>query len=311
MRDHVLRELTKLAKKDSRIYLITGDLGYAVLDDFRNTCPARYINAGIAEQNMTALAAGMAYEGYKVFTYSIGNFPTLRCIEQIRNDVCYHRLDVKILAVGGGFAYGNQGITHHATEDIAIMRTLPNMRVYVPGDVCEAVECLRDAYEDNGPCYIRLARNKEANFHKENEKVNVNKVLLFGELGEDVTILTTGAILCEGIKLKENLLNKGFKAGLVSIPMIKPIDRVGIEEIAKSTKLMITMEEHQISAGLGGVCAEIISTMTDRRAILYRCGLNDEFSEITGDQQFLRENYGIAADKMEPVIINRLKEINS
>lgn len=310
MRDHVLAELTKLAVEDKRIYLITGDLGYVVLDGFRKSCPNRFINAGIAEQNMTALAAGMAREGNMVFTYSIGNFPTLRCIEQIRNDVCYHKANVKILAVGGGFVYGNQGITHHATEDIAMMRVLPNMRVYVPGDAYEAVECLRDAYAYDGPCYIRLARNKEENFHKENEKIEIDKVLDFGGEGKDVSILTTGAILCEGIKLQEQLKNQGISARLVSIPRVKPMDKDSVVKIAKSTKLIVTMEEHQYCGGLGGAVAEILSEIKEPKAMLYRCGLKDEFSETTGDQVYLREFYGISAHKLEPVIKALLEDID-
>ncbi len=310
MRDHVIEELTKLAKEDKRIHLITGDLGYVVLDGFKEACPNQFINAGIAEQNMTALAAGMAREGNMVFTYSIGNFPTLRCIEQIRNDVCYHKANVKILAVGGGFVYGNQGITHHATEDIAMMRVLPNMRVYVPGDAYEAVECLKDAYAYDGPCYIRLARNKEENFHSEDEIIDVKKVLDFGENGKDVTIITTGSILCEGIKLQNNLINQGIKAKLVSVPRVKPIDKVSIENIAKTTGLIVSMEEHQRSGGLGGVIAEILSEMKEDKAVLYRCGLDDTFSEVTGDQAYLREFYGISANKMEPIIRRYLKENN-
>lgn len=309
MRDHVLSEITKLAQIDSNIYLITADLGYVVLDDFRRKCPNQYINVGIAEQNMTSLAAGLAREGNVVFTYSIGNFPTLRCIEQIRNDVCYHNCNVKILAVGGGFVYGNQGITHHATEDIAMMRTLPNMRVYVPGDAYEAVECLREAYEYDGPAYIRLARNKEENFHKEEEDIDVKKMIPMGSLGEDVNILTCGTILCEGIKLKHMLEKQGYSVGIASLPQVKPIDTEGIRYLAERSKVIITMEEHQITAGLGGACAEIISSINKKHAVLYRCGLQDVFSDITGDQQYLREYYGISAENTYNEVMKVLKEI--
>lgn len=310
MRDHVLKELTKMARNDAGIYLITGDLGYVVLDEFRQACPDQYVNAGIAEQNMTALAAGMALEGNMVFTYSIGNFPTLRCMEQIRNDVCYHKANVKILAVGGGFVYGNQGITHHATEDIAMMRSLPNMQVYVPGDAYEAVECLKDACGYNGPCYIRLARNKEENFHTENERMDISRVLRFGEAGKDVTIITTGAILCEGMKLCNALREKGYDAGIVSVPRIKPLDVDGIKETALKAALVVTMEEHQRDAGLGGACAEVLSSVSERHAVLYRSGLPDTFSGITGDQQYLREYYGISAKTMLPIVEKLLREIH-
>lgn len=308
MRDHVLKELTNMARKNSNIYLITGDLGYVVLDEFREACPGRYINAGIAEQNMTTLAAGMALEGNMVFTYSIGNFPTLRCMEQIRNDVCYHKANVKILAVGGGFVYGNQGITHHATEDIAMMRVLPNMQVYVPGDAYEAVECLKDAYAYNGPCYIRLARNREENFHVENEELDISKVVRFGENGKDVTIITAGAILCEGMKLYNALREKGYDAGIISVPRIKPLDQEGIRAAALKATVLVTMEEHQRDAGLGGACAEVLSSVSERHAVLYRSGLPDSFSGVTGDQQYLREYYGISAKAILPVVEKLLEE---
>lgn len=309
MRDHVLAELAKLGQKDDRIYLITGDLGYKVLDGFIEANPGHFINAGIAEQNMTALAAGMAKEGSIVFTYSIGNFPTLRCIEQIRNDVCYHHGNVKILAVGGGFVYGNQGITHHATEDLAMMRVLPNMRVYVPGDAYEAVACLKDAYENDGPAYIRLARNKEENFHTEEEVLDITHPLEMTEIGRDVNILTSGAILCEGVKLQKQLANRGISAGLVSIPCLSPLDDEEIKKLCKQCRLLVTMEEHQISGGLGGAVAEAISEVSGVHAVLYRAGLKHQFSEVTGTQEYLREYYGISANKVLPIVEKFLGEL--
>lgn len=308
MRDHVIGEITELVKKDPHIYLITGDLGYVVLDKFKEAAPDNFINAGIAEQNMTALAAGLALEGNTVFTYSIGNFPTLRCIEQIRNDVCYHHANVKILAVGGGFVYGNQGVTHHATEDIAMMRALPTMRVYVPGDAYEAVECLKEAYETPGPAYIRLARNKEQNFHGEGTVIDINKIQGYSEEGTDVNIITTGSILCEGIKLQNTLEGKGIRAGIFSVPRVKPIDKEGIKNLAKTSKLLVTMEEHQIEGGLGGVVAEVLSSIKGQHAVLYRAGLKNEFSDTTGSQEYLRQFYNISADTLLPIILKELDE---
>ena len=306
MRDHVISEITELVKKDPHVYLITGDLGYVVLDKFKEAAPANFINAGIAEQNMTAIAAGLAREGNTVFTYSIGNFPTLRCIEQIRNDVCYHHANVKILAVGGGFVYGNQGVTHHATEDIAMMRALPTMRVYVPGDAYEAVECLKEAYSIPGPAYIRLARNKEQNFHREDERLDINRILDFGKTVSDISILTTGAILCEGVKLQKALIDAGIDAAVYSVPRIKPMDEEGIRALARTSKILVTMEEHQIQGGLGGAVAEIISGMREIHAYLYRAGLDNQFSDTTGSQEYLREYYNISADTLLPIIKKEL-----
>ena len=306
MRDHVIEELVNMVKADPHIYLICGDLGYVVLDKFKEAAPDNFLNAGIAEQNMTALAAGLALEGNTVFTYSIGNFPTLRCIEQIRNDVCYHHASVKILAVGGGFVYGNQGVTHHATEDIAMLRALPTMRVYVPGDAYEAVACVKEAYEIPGPAYIRLARNKEQNFHEEGTVVDVSKIQAYSDFGTDVNILTTGSILCEGIKLQKSLEEQGISAGIFSVPRVKPIDLEGIQNLAKNSKLLVTMEEHQIEGGFGGAVAEVISGMRENHARLYRAGLNNTFSDTTGSQEYLRDCYNISAVTLLPIIVKEL-----
>lgn len=306
MRDHVISELVEMVKRDPHVYLICGDLGYVVLDKFKETAPGNFLNAGIAEQNMTAIAAGLALEGNTVFTYSIGNFPTLRCMEQIRNDVCYHHANVKILAVGGGFVYGNQGITHHATEDIAMMRVLPNMRVYVPGDAYEAVACIREAYEVPGPAYIRLARNKEKNFHEEDATVDISKIQPYSRAGRDINILTTGSILVEGIKLQQALATQGISAGIFSVPRIKPLDTEGIRELGRRYPFLLTMEEHQIEGGLGGTVAEILSGIKGEHAVLYRAGLDNTFSDITGDQEYLRDCYTISADTLLPVIRREL-----
>lgn len=305
MRDHVINELINLAENNPHIYLICADLGYVVLDKFKEAMPDKFLNVGIAEQNMTALAAGLALEGNTVFTYSIGNFPTLRCIEQIRNDICYHNANVKILAVGGGFAYGNQGVTHHATEDIAMMRTLPSMRVYVPGDAYEAIACIKEAYDIIGPAYIRLAKNKEQNYHKDGTIIDINNIQEYSKMGSDVNILTIGSILCEGIKLQKMLEKKGINVGIYSVPCVKPIDENSIKKLARNCKLLITMEEHQIEGGLGGAVSEVISSMPEKHAVLYRSGLNNTFSDVTGSQEYLREYYNISADTLLPIIMRK------
>ena len=211
MRDHVIAELVELSKEDNSIMLATADLGFNVVEKFSEKYPNRYINAGIAEQNMTSIAAGLALEGNEVYTYSIGNFPTLRCIEQLRNLVCYHNANVKVLAVGGGFAYGTLGMTHHATEDIAMMRSLPNMDVYVPADAIEAVWCLRAIHNKKGPAYLRMARGKEPLIHNTEEKIDVKSPILTKESGDDIIVFASGTILSEAIKACELLQNKNIR----------------------------------------------------------------------------------------------------
>src|SRR3989442_15702127 len=167
MRGAFRAAICALAAADERVWLLTGDLGYTVLEGFRERFPDRFVNVGVAEQNMTGVAAGLALSGKIVFTYSIANFPILRCLEQVRNDVCYHKANVKIVAVGGGLAYGALGSTHHATEDIAILRALPEMVVVAPGDPQEAEAATRAIAEHPGPCYLRLGRAGEPHVHRQ------------------------------------------------------------------------------------------------------------------------------------------------
>lgn len=297
MRNHVIARICELAAIDDRIVFINGDLGYNVLNTLEEKYPDRCINVGIAEQNMTAVAAGMALEGNIVFTYSIGNFPTLRCIEQIRNDVCYHDANVKVLSVGGGFAYGDLGMTHHATEDIAMMRALPNMKVYVPADSIEAIACVNDAYANDGPAFVRMARGGEHDLHSSPVQDVTKLIRMDSEDGRDINILTCGTVLSEGIKLKQMLSDAGYSVGIFSSPCIKPIDRDGICSVAQKSRLIITMEEHNIIGGLGGAVSEVIAGMDGARAKLYRIGLRDCYTSKVGNQDFLRDYYKISAER--------------
>lgn len=311
MRNHVINEITRIALYDQRIMLVTADLGYSVVEHFEEKFPNRFINVGIAEQNMTAVAAGLALEGNMVFTYSIGNFPTLRCIEQIRNDVCYHDANVKILAVGGGFAYGDLGMTHHATEDIAMMRALPNMRVYVPADAIEAVACLKDAVSFDGPAYIRMARGREEDIHAETDNLNIKSLISVKANHDcpDVSVIASGTILSEAIKIKDTLETSGISVNVFSAPRVKPIDINGICCIAKNSRIIVSMEEHNIIGGLGGAIAEIISGLDKNRAVLVRVGLNDVYTSVVGDQNFLRDYYGMSSEKVSNIVTARLEEL--
>ena len=311
MRNHVIDEITRMAKDDQRIMLVTADLGYSVVERFEEQFPDRFINVGIAEQNMTAVAAGLALEGNMVFTYSIGNFPTLRCIEQIRNDVCYHNANVKVLAVGGGFAYGDLGMTHHATEDVAMMRSLPNMRVFVPADAIEAVECLREAVKHDGPAYIRMARGHEADIHFENERIDITSIIPLAISCEfpDVAIMASGTILSEALKTKELAEKNGLQVNVYSVPSVKPLDNEGVFDIAKRSRLIVSMEEHNVIGGLGGAIAECISEINGSKAPLLRTGLKDVYTSIVGDQAYLRNYYSISSDKVCEMIFSKIEDL--
>ena len=223
MRDTFVKTLIEIAEKDRNVVLITGDLGFGVLKPFWEKLPEQFINVGIAEQNMTGFAAGMALGGKTVFTYSIGNFPTLRCIEQIRNDCAYHNANVKIVCVGGGFTYGSLGMSHHATEDIAVMRAMPDITVTAPGDLTETIECTKAIYEKQGTCYLRLGRGGEPRIHNKIENFELGKALKIKD-GRDAAVFSTGAIFEEAKQAVEMLCEKGINASLYTFPTVKPID---------------------------------------------------------------------------------------
>src|SRR2546423_4713749 len=189
MRNAFLDTLYELALNDDRIVFITGDLGFRVVEKFMENIPKQFLNAGVAEQNMTGIAAGMALSGKISFTYSIANFPTLRCLEQIRNDVCYHDANVKVVSVGGGFTYGAMGATHHAIEDLAVMRALPCLVVVAPGDPVEARAATRAIIAHSGPCYLRLGKAGEPVVHTSAIDFELGKAICMRE-GTDATLIS-------------------------------------------------------------------------------------------------------------------------
>lgn len=303
MRDTFVKTLVEIAKEDKNIELVTGDLGFGVLKPFWEQVPNQFTNAGIAEQNMTSVAAGMALQGKTVFTYSIGNFPTLRCLEQIRNDCAYHNANVKIVCVGGGFVYGSLGMSHHATEDIAIMRSLPDVVVMAPGDLVEAVEATKAIAKYNGTCYLRLGRGGEKRIHDHIDNFQIGKAIKVKD-GEKVAIFSTGAIFEEVQGAYDILVEAGYKPVVYTFPTVKPIDKEVIEKCAKDCELIVTCEEHNIVGGFGGAVAEVMAEMKDKKAHLLRIGLNDLYSTRVGNQNYLREQYGMSANH----IADRIKE---
>jgi len=223
MRDAFLKKITELAAIDKDVVLLTADLGFGVFENFESKFPGQYFNVGVAEQNMTGLAAGLALEGKKVITYSIGNFPTLRCLEQIRNDGCYHDLNITIVASGGGFSYGSLGMSHHATEDIAILRALPAMSVVAPGTVWEAGEATEALIKSNSVGYLRL--DKTVADENSMQLFSLGGSIKYRE-GKDVTLLTTGGILRDAVQASELLQEQGIDAGVISMHSVKPLIRV-------------------------------------------------------------------------------------
>ena len=302
MRNHLIAELEQIAAKDPRTIVLTADLGYGVLDKFAKRFPDRFVNVGICEQNMTAVAAGLALEGNVVYNYSIGNFPVMRCLEQIRNCICYHDVNVKIVAVGGGFAYGQLGMSHHATEDIAITRALPNMRVFCPADPDEAVAVVRYVHSLKGPCYVRLARGGEPQVHPALKDYDVAKIMELRQ-GERVAVVTTGSVLSEALSASESLEKEGFKIGVYNCIALKPFDMKGLLSLADRYSMIITVEEHNVIGGLGSIVAETIALHpVERMPRLIRLGLSDVYTSVVGSQAYLRRHYGLSSEDITQLV---------
>lgn len=304
MRDSFIRSLLELAKEDRSIELITGDLGFGVLKPFWEAVPDQFINVGIAEQNMTSIAAGMALEGKTVFTYSIGNFPTLRCLEQIRNDCAYHGANVKIVCIGGGYVYGSLGMSHHATEDLAVMRSLPNVAVFAPADKVEAAEVARAVAKHPGTCYIRLGRGGEAVIRESIDNFRIGKAIPVCT-GSRVAIFSTGDIYGEVAAAREILERSGITPTIYTFPTVKPLDEETIQRCAASHELIVTCEEHNLSGGFGSAVAEVLA-QTASSARLLRLGIPDTYCATVGDQSHLRRQYGLKGDQIAHRILGEL-----
>ena len=293
MRTAFIEELIAVAERDERVWLVCGDLGYSVLEAFGDRFPKRYLNAGVAEQNMTGLAAGLALAGKVVFTYSIANFPVMRCLEQIRNDVCYHKLDVKVVSVGGGLAYGSHGYTHHGVEDLAIMAAMPNMTVVAPGDPVEARAATVTLARTPGPAYLRLGKAGEKVWHNEPIEFRLGRAIQMQD-GHDLTIISTGGVLGISIEAARKLDAGGRSTRLLSMPSLVPLDVEAIRAAARETAAIITVEEHGVG-GLGTMTAEVLASI--RAAVpFYAVRLGRDPIRVSGSQEQLRSAQGISVD---------------
>ncbi len=303
MRDAFVERLSRLAEQDPRIMLVTGDLGFGVLTTFARERPAQFLNAGVAESNMTGLATGLALDGRIVFTYSIANFPTLRCLEQLRNDAAYHQANVKAVAIGGGFSYGPLGMSHHATEDLAIMRSMPGVTVVSPGCLWEAEEATAALAATPGTCYLRLDKSSAGRTQRPGESFSLGAIRTLRE-GGDVTLAATGGILGVALQAAERLAGKGIAARVLSVHTLHPFDAETLLRACRETGALVTVEEHVVQGGLGGVVAETCLEAGVAPRAFRRVGLRAGFSSIVGSQDFLRRHYGMDIE----AIVNAAQE---
>jgi transketolase len=305
MRNAFADELTQLSPLDQRIVLLSGDIGNKLFDKFKDVSGSRFYNCGIAEGNMMGVAAGMALSGLRPFVYTITPFTTTRCFEQIRVDVCYHKAPVVIVGTGSGLSYAKLGPTHHSLEDMAIMRTLPGMRVLAPCDATELRLAMRAVLEDNGPAYIRIGKKGEANIHATLPKFKIGEAIIVRP-GDDVGLLCAGNMMSETLKAADILRENGISAEVVSFHTVKPLDEIYLQSAAVRFKLLITVEEHSRIGGFGSAVSEWRSfTNCDTQQVIL--GTDDEFMHEVGSQSYARKKYGLTAEGIAARVAESLK----
>ena len=298
MRTAFIKKLLSIAEQNSKLFLLCGDLGFSVLEPFAEKFPNRFINIGIAEQNMAGIACGLAMEGHTVFIYSIGNFPTLRAMEQIRYDICYHKANVKIVAVGGGFSYGPLGVSHHATEELGMLRILPNMCVCAPSDPVETALITEMIANHEGPCYLRLGKSGEPIVHSESLCFPWGAMIPVLE-GEEILVISTGSMLDYS---KSFITANNLPWALWSSPFIKPIDSARLLLAAERYRTIITIEEHQARGGFGAAILETLNDLREAGSIstipyVKRIAIQDRFIHVAGSQDYLRLFAGLTLDQ--------------
>lgn len=306
MRNAFADELTSLGNDDPRLVMLSGDIGNKLFDKFRAAHPERFINCGVAEQNMTGVAAGLAMSGMRPVTYTITPFCTTRCLEQIRTDAAYHDVPVTIVSVGAGLAYAGLGPTHHACEDIAFLRAIPNMIVIAPGDAWEVRAALRAVMQQNKPAYIRMGKKGEPLVHKgrlENFKIGESITI---EQGSDVCLLSTGNMLPEVVEAAHALKAKGVSAEVVSFHTVKPLDEKRLQDAFSRYKLVATIEEHSLIGGFGSAVAEWIVDAGIAPKKFLRFGTPDAFFKKSGEQEFAREQLELTGHQIADRILKKL-----
>jgi len=291
LRNTFVKTLYEQARIDENIILITGDLGFQLFDDFQKNLPKQFINAGLTEQSMMSMAAGIASTGKRVFVYSIANFSTLRCLEQIRNDVCYMNNSVVVVSVGAGFAYGTLGYSHHATEDIAIMRSLPNMQIISPCDQLETEVVTKILAKTVNPSYLRLGKTGEINLNKNIPGINPGQFNILTE-GNDGYIFFTGSVGIIAQNAAQQLDKKGVNICLISVPFISELDMNYLKNM-KTDVPVVVLEEHASRGGLGSTFMEAFVSLKIQINLNHVCASLENLT-LTGDQEFLRVANGIS-----------------
>jgi transketolase len=295
MRAAFSEALVRLAKADPNVLLLTGDHGYALFDDFRRECPAQYINAGIAEQNMVGMAAGLARVGFRPIVYGLSAFIPVRVVEQIKLDIAHDKLPVILIGDGAGFVYSHLGTSHQSTEDIACTRAIPELSVYSPADRFEVTACMEMAYQSKAPIYLRMGKSDRGDVHTAAVDVKPGELLESrpGKTG-GIAFIATGAL----VRTAMDIATASYvDASVWSAPCIKPMDRKQVAAICRQSQVVVTLEDHSVLGGLGSAIAEIASEFAPVRIL--RIGVLDRFSHFCGTYEYLLKEHSLDRPAIE------------
>lgn len=299
MRGTFVQTVTGLARRDPRVMMVIGDTGFSVVEPFEREFGPRFLNVGIAEQNFLSVSAGLAAMGMRPFAYNVVSFMTLRGAEQILLDICYQENPVVLVGVGGGFAYGPAGPTHHALQDIAMMRAFPNLEVYCPADPAEMELVMATAYQRGRPAYIRIGRSVDAPIHTGALTGPAGPALPMPSLqkGRDIALLACGTILREAVEVQKILEGRGASVSLYSLPCVRPLDRDAVVDCAGTHRALFTMEEHGRTGGLGSAVAEVLAEEGCLPPVFHRYGVPDSFAAVTGSRAYQLRYFGLAPEQ--------------
>ncbi|HLI14401.1 MAG TPA: transketolase C-terminal domain-containing protein [Alphaproteobacteria bacterium] len=302
MRNAFAEEITSLGIADSRIVLLSGDIGNKLFDRFKAHNESRFYNCGVAEANMMSMAAGLGLSGLRPVVYTITPFTTTRCYEQIRVDVCYHRAPVVIVGTGAGLSYAELGPTHHSCEDLAILRLLPEMTVLAPCDAVELRLALRAALRQDGPVYMRIGKKGEPILHATEPDFAIGRAITLRN-GADLCLIATGTIMSVVLAAADRLAAAGLSVRVESFPTVKPLDRSRLDEVFASFPLLGVVEEHGLAGGLGGSIAEWLARRADFKGRLVTFGTPDEFMHEVGSQDYARQRFGLSSENIAATML--------
>jgi len=304
MRKTSLNQVYEHALHDERIVFIGSDLGVGTLDDFKRDMPGRFFMEGVSESHIVGMAAGLAMDGKVVYVNTIATFLTRRCFEQLVNDVCLHEVKVRLIANGGGLVYAPLGPTHLATDDIAILRSIPNMTIVAPADSEEMKRLIPQTVDWPGPIYIRLAKGGDKVVSRNELEFKIGRAIEV-RIGDDVTLVTTGVTLQIALDAASRLAEKGISAGVLHMHTVKPLDSTALMERLSMVPALVTIEEHSLMGGLGSSVAELIAE-SDLNMSFRRIGIPDVFPYQYGRQEDLMRIFGLTPENVVAVVTDML-----